>query len=185
MVIDRPHLAHLEPCPHLPNPIYPMNYLAMRALGRERGPVFYETALQYAGSLWRQGLPARCLLLINRSFAAELRGDETILKELPLPYLAVSWVLTHRPETEFIGNPRRHYQHLATRMTPPRQALRTARAWACWYLSTRILPESLYPADLEQIALEGIVEPTRDSIAEALDALGLPGERALWESAIP
>jgi hypothetical protein len=158
----------------------------MRSLGNERGPVFYETALLYAGSLWLQGLPARSLLLINRALGADLRGEEAILKQWPLPYAAVRWILEHRPDEarHFIGNPRRHYQHLATRMVPPRKTQRRWRAWACWYLAFRLLPAEQYPADARQLEEEGVVEPSREAIAQALDAHGVPGERALWEKVV-
>ncbi len=153
---------------------------------RERGPEFYETALNYAASLWLQGLPARCLLLLNRALGADLKGDEEVLQRWPLPYAAVRWTLENRPDEEahFLGNPRRHYQHLATRMVPPRKIQRTWRAWACWYLSREILPEEAFPADTLQIRNEGVVEPSRASIAKRLDEHGIGDERALWESVV-
>lgn len=179
----RPHLADWEPCPYLPTPPEPLTHLVMAPFRKGRGPDFYETALTYAGSLWLQGLPARSLLLINRALGADLTGDEAILKTWPLPYAAVRWILEHRSEDEahFIGNPRRHYQHLATRMVPPRKEQRRWRAWACWYLSVQTLPANEFPADELQIRNEGIVEPTREEIGEALDSHGIVSERALWE----
>lgn len=150
----------------------------------DRGEVFYETALAYAGSLWMQGLPARSLLLINRGLGAHLTGQEPVLRQWPLPYAAVSWILRHRPDAQFIGNPRRHYQHLATRMVPPRREQRAWRAWACWYLAMRILPAECFPADHLQLATEDIKEPSHHLIATQLDRVGIPGERHLWEQAI-
>lgn len=179
----RPHLADWEPCPYLPTPQEPLTHLVMAPFRKGRGDDFYEMALTYAGSLWLQGLPARSLLLINRALGADLAGNEAILETRPLPYAAVRWILEHRSEEEayFIGNPRRHYQHLATRMVPPRKTQRSWRAWACWYLSVQVLPTEAYPADELQIQTEGIVEPSRDQISEALDIYGIPGERVLWE----
>lgn len=180
----RPHLDDWSPCPHLPIPTEPLTHLVMAPFRKVRDAAFYETALNYAGSLWLQGLPARSLLLINRALGADLSGDEAVLETCPLPYAAVRWILEHRSEDEayFIGNPRRHYQHLATRMVPPRKTQRSWRAWACWSLAMQVLPVEDYPADELQIQNEGIVEPTFIQIAEALESYGLPGERALWEN---
>ena len=183
MARSRPHLPSLTPCPHLPPVAAPLTHESMAGLRTDRGEVFYETALAYASSLWLQGLPARCLLLINRAFSADLQGDEPILERYPWPYAAVAWVLRHRPQPEdryFIGNPRRHYQHLATRMVPPRLEQRRWRAWACWYLAKQILPPDAFPADAKQIADKGVVEPSQGLIAERLDQYGLPGECSLW-----
>ena len=183
----RPHLTHLKPCPVLPKAEAPLSHLVMAPFRKERGVEFYKTALTYAASLWLQGLPARSLLLINRALSADLTGHEPILDEWPLPYQAAAWVMANRPqpaETFFIGNPRRHYQHLATRMVPPRKDQRQWRAWACWYLATLLLPSDAFPADAKQIAEEGVIEPTPLAIAEALEQHGLPGERALWESVV-
>lgn len=179
----RVHLINWSPCPHLPLPAEPLTHLIMAPFRKDRGPDFYKTALTYAGSLWLQGLPARSLLLINRALSADLQGDEAILDTRPLPYAAVRWILENRPDEEahFIGNPRRHYQHLATRMVPPRKTQRTWRAWACWALAAQVLPEDQHPGDTLQIEKEGVVEPTIAAIGEALETHGLPGERLLWE----
>ena len=183
----RPHLSQLTPCPHLPTVDAPLSHLVMAPFRTERGVDFYETALAYAASLWLQGLPARSLLLINRALSADLFGDEPVLDQWPLPYAAAAWVISNRPEPAadfFIGNPRRHYQHLATRMVPPRKEQRLWRAWACWYLSTLILPRDEFPADEKQIADEGVIEPTQAMISDGLQNHGLPGECELWESIV-
>ncbi len=183
---DRPHLEEITPCPHLPAVSEPLDHLVMAQYRRERGEDFYLTALRYAASLWRQGLPARSLLLINRALSADLVGDEPILAEWPLPYTAVAWILTNRlnPEEHFLGNPRRHYQHLATRMVPPRYDQRQWRAWACWFLAARLLPETEFPADSKQIAEEGVVEPSLEEIWQALERYGIPQEAALWSDVL-
>ena len=159
----------------------------MAPFRRDRGVTFYETALTYANSLWLQGLPARSLLLINRAFSADLDGTESVLQRCPLPYAAVRWILEHRPQDEahFIGNPRRHYQHLATRMVPPRREQRSWRAWACWSLAEQLLPPDSFPPDSLQIETESVVEPSRQQIAEGLETYGIPGERHLWEAVSP
>ena len=172
----------LDPCPFLPVPREVLTAEAVAGLGPDRGAAFYETALGYAQCLWRAGLPARSLLLINRAMGCDLDGSEPILRQWPMPYRAVAWILqSHRPD-QFIGNPRRHWQHLATRMVPPRKDLRTWRAWACWFLARHILPH--YPADDLQIAREGIREPEPSEIARQLSQLGLPGEAELWQDAV-
>jgi hypothetical protein len=165
----------------------PLTHVVMAPFRNDRGPEFYQTALAYAASLWLQGLPARSLLQINRAFSADFTGDEAILKRWPLPYAAAAWVIANRPQLGndfFIGNPRRHYQHLATRMVPPRQEQRTCRAWACWYLSVQLLPADQFPADEKQIAEEGITEPSEQDIATGLQNHGVPGECAVWQSVV-
>ena len=179
------HDPSLPACPHLPMVDAPLRAGAMRRFGRgdeNRGAEFYHAALETAQSLWLQGLPAQALLQINRAMGADLRNDETVLEEWPMPYAAALWVMRERREDQFIGNPRRHYQHLATRMVEPRKQLRTWRAWACWALACRIFPEM--PADGEQIANEGVVEPAVEEIAGRLRDLGLKDERANWSAVL-
>ena len=120
------------------------------------------------------------MLQLNRAFGANLSGGEEVLENWPLPYAAMIWVMQNRHEDHFIGNPRRHFQHLATRMVEPRKEQRTWRAWACWHLSCIAFPD--YPADEKQIAEEGVVEPTTDQITKKLGSLGIPGEAELWQS---
>ncbi|MCB1231971.1 MAG: hypothetical protein KDN19_17005 [Verrucomicrobiae bacterium] len=154
----------------------------MKAFAKtDRGPEFYLQAQRCAQSLWRQGFPAQALLQINRALGAKLFGDEPILDSWPLPYRAAVWVMRHRREEQFIGNPRRHYQHLATRMVEPRKAQRSWRAWACWYLACGIFPD--YPADEKQLLEEGVIEPTREAILRGLIDFGIAGEVAVWEVA--
>lgn len=176
------HPMVVTDCPHLPVASPPVTYRDVRALGPERGPRFYLLALQYAQELWRQGLPAQSLLLINRALGADLPESGEIQAIHPLPYAAAAWIMIHRAEEQFIGNPRRHYQHLASRMVEPRKELRTWRAWACWHLACLICPDC--PADEKQIAEEGLVEPSVLEIGAKLDALGAEGERAIWEQAV-
>ena len=117
---------------------------------------------------------------MNRAFAADLKGNEEVLSQWRLPYEAMFWVLSSKREGDFVGNPRRHFQHLATRMVEPRRELRSWRAWACWVFACSLFPDC--PADIQQIEEEGIVEPTREQIREALSRLGIPGEAELWSS---
>jgi len=174
--------AALPPCPFLPVPDAVLTAACLHEFGQDRGPDFYLTALQYAQSLWRQGFPARALLLVNRALGCDLSGSEPVLSVWPLPYRAVSWLLRNHRAEQFIGNPRRHWQHLATRMSGPRAELRTWRAWACWRLARLALPE--LSADEEQIAREDVREPAEEEIAAQLALRGLPGEVEVWRTAV-
>ena len=176
------HLEGIGPCPFLPIPQQPLDSGATRRFGKDRGPQFYLAALNYAQSLWLQGFPAQALLLINRALGAAVNGCEAEVESWPLPYKAAAWVMVHRGEDQFIGNPRRHYQHLATRMVEPRKEQRRWRAWACWSLARRIFPN--YPADEVQIAEEGVVEPNNAIISQRLEQLGIAGEVNLWKEAL-
>ena len=91
-------------------------------------------------------------------------------------------MLEARPDLRgiFFGNPRRHWQHYATRMSGPRSEIRRWRAWACWALSVRILPEVEFPADEKQIREEELVLPEEAEIQAQLAQLGWGGEAELW-----
>jgi hypothetical protein len=169
------------PCPHLPVPEGILTAASLHAHGESRDAEFYLAALKYAQSLWLEGFPARALLLVNRALGCDFAGDEPVLSEWPLPYRAVAWLLRNHLPGQFIGNPRRHWQHLATRMSGPRAEIRTWRAWACWQLARLAMPDQ--PADEEQIARENICEPSEVEIALHLARVGLTGETALWRAA--
>jgi hypothetical protein len=171
----------LTPCPFLPIPDLPISAASIAALGTHRGPEFYLTALTYAQSLWLEGLPARALLLINRAMGCDLAPADPILSAWPIPYHAVAWILLHHHPDHFIGNPRRHWQHLATRMVEPRRDLRSSRAWACWYLSRLAMP--FCPPDHLQLSRENITEPSPLTIRSQLNLLGLPNEAETWDAA--
>jgi hypothetical protein len=159
----------------------PLTAACLREFGRtDRGPAFYEMTLRYGQSQWLQGFPAQALLQVNRALGAAIAPGDPVLAQWPLPYAAAAWLLENHREGQFIGNPRRHYQHLATRMVEPRKALRTWRAWACWHIARCLLPA--FPADEMQLETEGIIEPTSSHIYQHLDTLGHPGEAALWQA---
>jgi hypothetical protein len=168
----------LPPCPYLPPAPGTMDAGALTAHGDERDAAFYLTALTYGQYLWRQGLAARAILKLNRGFGADLRNDDPVLREWPLPYLALGWVLRHAPPDVFLGNPRVHFQHLADRMNEPRRDQRRWRAWACWALTCRVRPE--FPADPNH----EVDEPNLDLVATKLDAHGLTGEADVWRAAL-
>jgi hypothetical protein len=169
-------------CPFLPNVVEPVRAVGMKRFGKDRGAAFYRGALECAQSLWIQGLPAQAMLQLNRAFSAELIGDDPMLKDWELPYRAMKWIMSECPPDQFVGNPRRHFQHLATRMVEPRRELRSWRAWACWWHACEVFPD--FPADQKQILDEGIIEPDKDQILQNLKQFGHAGEDALWLDSI-
>lgn len=168
----------LPPCPHLPPAPDAMDAGSLTAHGAARDAGFYLTALTYGQYLWQRGLAARAILCIDRALGADLRGDEPVLRDWPLPYLALGWMLRHVPAEIFIGNPRVHYQHLAGRMNEPRREQRRWRAWAAWAVTRRFRPE--FPADPKH----AVVEPDLETIALKLSAHGLPDEVRVWRNSL-
>ena len=167
-----------EPCPFLPIPEKILDAEALSALKDHRGERFYAEALRYAQSLWIQGFPARSLLILDRAMGAELNGDENELQCWLLPYSAIAWILKNAKPYHYLGNPRVHYQHLATRVRGPRSILRQWRAWGCWWIARRQMPH--LPPDPKQI----IQEPSHDEIKLKLEQFGLPEEVQHWQNAI-
>jgi hypothetical protein len=155
-----------------------MDARAVTVHGKDRGPAFYLTALIYAHYLWQRGLAARALLSLDRALGADLHGDETVLRDWPLPYEAMAWFLRHTPAEDLVGNPRVHFQHLADRMNEPRREQRRWRTWACWALACAVRPE--FPADPKH----RVTEPTHSLIAQKLAEHGLPRESALWQEVL-
>lgn len=149
---------------------------ALSAHGAARDAGFYRTALTYGHYLWQNGQAARAILKLDRALLADLRGDEPVLREWPLPYAAMAWLLRHAPTDVFLGNPRVHFQHLADRMNEPRREQRRWRTWACWALCRAVRPE--FPADPKH----AVVEPALELIAAKLTAHGLPDEAAWWQA---
>lgn len=157
---------------------------AMRAFAGTYDAAFFEAALRYGQSLWLEGKSAQSLLQMNKALMAELSGQEDVLRNWPLPYAAKRWVLEHCPPEEFLGNPVRHYQHLASRMSGPRAELRTWRAWGCFHLSSALLPAGEFPRDEEQIEREELAIPEWEETLGQLAALGLPGEAELLREVV-
>lgn len=165
----------LPPCPHLPALRAGLDWRALhRFRDDQRGAEFYFACLEYGQALWHRGLAARALLCLDRALGADLRGDEPVLREWPLPYAAMAWCIGHCPEGVFIGNPRVHFQHYADRMNEPRKEQRRWRAWACWALARAVRPE--LPGDPRH----KVAEPTLAEIHQRLNEYGLPGEADLW-----
>lgn len=163
-------------CPHLPMVTRRLTAGWTRVHRGRRDGGFYQASLEYAQSLWMEGKPAQAILQLNKAWSAELMGDEEVLRTWPLPYRALLWILLNAPEEGFLGNPVRHFQHLATRMCGRNAGLRSWRAWACYHLSAGVLPALDFPADFQQIEREGIVVPEMVGVLDALDQQGFTGE---------
>lgn len=155
-----------------------MDWRNMSAHRSERGANLYLAALEYGNFLWQRGLAARALLCLDRAFGADLKGTEPFLKEWPLPYAAMAWLLAATPAGVFIGNPRVHFQHFADRMNQPRREQRKWRAWACWEISRVVLPQ------LRGDPAHRVVEPSRAEITLRLEEHGHVGEVSLWERSL-
>ncbi len=165
----------LPPCPFLPEPRAGLDWRTLHRFREgERGGAFYGACLEYGQTLWVNGQAARALLCLDRAMGADLRGDEAELRDFPLSYDAMAWMMARVPEGIFVGNPRVHFQHYADRMNEPRREQRRWRAWACWWLARLVRPE--WPADPRH----RVVEPTGEEIRAALERHGLPGEAASW-----
>ena len=159
------HIANREPCPFLPpshRAIRPINISHIRKRG---GQPAYLAALTCAQSLWLQGLPAQSILQLNHSMSHDFGSSELTW---PIPYQALVWILTHRYEENFLGNPVRHFQHLATRMSGRNKELRVARAWICFHLSENVLPRDEFPRDIQQIEQEQLVIPSAEETIHKL-----------------
>ena len=171
-----------EACPLLPQISKKIRASDSRALGDNRGLPFYRLCLEYSQSKWIQGFPAQSLLQLNRAMSADLKRNEKYLNSYPIPYSSIKWILIQRPDKkgQFLGNPRRHWQHYASRMSGPRAEIRTWRAWACFAIASKVLPHSEFPEDEEQILNEGLIIPSDSQIELNLKSLGLPRESHAW-----
>lgn len=148
----------MMPCPHLPD----CDQSLPVCHGTNRGGAFYLDALAFAQGYWLAGKPAQSILQLNKAFSADLRDDDPVLEKWPWPYAALEWIMEHAADgtAGFLGNPVRHFQHLATRMSGPLQEVRIARAWKCFHIARRVLAErGDFPLDGRQIAREGIFIP--------------------------
>lgn len=171
--------APLPPCPHLPTPRAGLDWRSLHAFREsDRGPEFYFACLEYGHALWQRWFAARALLCLDRALGADLTGEEPVLREYPLPYAAMAWLIAHAPADLFLGNPRVHFQHYADRMNEPRRDQRRWRAWACWAIARAVRPE--LPADPKH----DVVEPTLEEIAAALQMHGHRGEAELWQGVL-
>lgn len=144
-----------------------------RQFRAECGAAFYLACLELAQSLWLQQRPAQAILQLNKSMMAVLPANHQVLAENPIPYRALLWIIGNASDEKFIGNPPRHFQHLATRMNHklPQPELRIARAWCCLHLSETLLPSDKFPRDQLQIETEKLSIPTKCQAIEMLRRL--------------
>ncbi len=145
--------------PHLPPALPDLGPEHTRQHRAECGERFHRACLELSQSLWQQGKPAQAILQLNKA---------AMVPDLPAPYEALAWYLTHRSDELFIGNPVRHFQHLASRMSGDHAELRSWRAWACFHLSAEVLPPNKYPRDEEQIEKEALQIPPEADVGKNL-----------------
>lgn len=145
-----------------------------------RNGEFYVAALSYAQSLWLHGRPAQAILQLNKAWTADLTGDETELLKYPPPYRALVWLAHHAKGEDqgFMGNPVRHFQHLASRVNGPLRELRSWRAWACFWLMSAELEGLGYDRDGSQLAEDGLWIPSRERVRNEIYKRGWKGEEA-------
>lgn len=167
------------PCPCLPEVSELLDPQVTRR-HVEKNEIFYQDALRYAQSLWMHGKPAQALLQLNKAWMADLAEAPS---GFPPPYEALVWLMERAADGEagYLGNPVRHFQHLASRMSGPRTEIRAWRAWLCFHLAERVLTRAEFPRDGVQIAREGLWIP---SLQRALDEVARKGWVGEWSCAV-
>ncbi len=167
-------------CPWLPKVLEPHDFTITRRHGSARGAAFYQDALRYAQSQWISGKPAQALLQLDKAWMADLTNGDPVLRQDPPPYQALAWIMRQAAGGNhgYLGNPVRHFQHLASRMSGPRAEVRSWRAWLCLHLAERVLPPAGFPRDGRQLAREGLWVPGFGRTLVAVAATGWPGEAA-------
>lgn len=165
-------------CPWLPEVEGTHDYLITRRHGFTKGVEFYLDALRYAQSQWIARKPAQAILQLNKAWMADLSGGEPELLANPPPYQALAWILENAAYGHhgYLGNPVRHFQHLASRMTGPSTVIRSWRAWSCFHLAERVLERARFPRDGEQIARDGLWIPNYQRVRSEVAKHGWPGE---------
>jgi len=163
--------------PPLPPPDPEMSHRDLTELRGGDSEAYYFKALQYGHYLWRRGKAGRAILAVTRALYADLPPSAPVLRDWPLPYAALHWIVARHRSDDFPGNPRVSFQHQATRLRGPRADLRRARAWAVWALIRDACPG--LPADDAQ----GITEPSFAEIEAMLERHGHPGEAKVWKAA--
>jgi hypothetical protein len=173
------HLTKMNcPCPHLPEVDDWLDPEVTRRHGQEKGAAYYRDALRYSQFHWQSGKPAQALLQLNKAWIADLTNDQVLL-EFPPPYQAMLWMIHQAAggERGYLGNPVRHFQHLASRMSGPRAEVRRWRAWMCFHLSERCLGQIPgFPRDGEQLVREGLWIPGLGRVLEEIADAGWRGE---------
>ncbi len=151
-----------DPCPYLPHVEGPVSPNLTKRHGTTRGAEYYMDALRYAQGQWIAQKPAQAILQLNKAFSTELPPTAQVFRDHPLPYQALAWILATAVDNSkgFLGNPVRHFQHLATRLSGLNREIRIQRAWICFWIARQILsPNGAFPLDGRQIAREGIFIP--------------------------
>jgi hypothetical protein len=180
--VDRRMLGIMnQVCPWLPEVEGVCDPLTTRRHGVDRGGAYYRDALRYAQSLWMAGKPAQAVLQLNKAWMADIPADDPVLWECPPPYRALAWILREAADGRagFLGNPVRHFQHLASRMSGVRREVRTWRAWCCFHVAERVLSDAGYSRDGEQLAREGLWVPGVQVALGRVKRLGWAGEERL------
>lgn len=188
MVNDK-HINDREACPFLPpaaEVIRPFDTRELREGSQDseggQCDAYYLAALCCAQSLWLQGKPAQALLQLNHALGVEIGADAEAVMQWPLPYQAKVWIFTRRHEDGFMGNPVRHYQHLASRMSGPNKELRAWRAWACFHLAEKVLPADEFPRDERQIEQENLLIPDWQKTISEIQERGIVDEAEFLNS---
>lgn len=162
---QRSHKADRDSCPLLPTADVVIRPHDISDVKKRGGLNAYLAALTCAQSLWLQALPAQALLQLNHAMSHDF-GEENL--PMPMPYQALAWIMERRHEEDFLGNPVRHFQHLASRMSGPNKDLRVARAWVCFHLAERVLPSEKFPRDQRQIEKEELQIPEVNTLFQEL-----------------
>lgn len=179
------------PCPWLPAVEGHLDFTITRRHGADKGPLFYQDALRYAQSQWITGKPAQAILQLDKAWMARLSHEDPVLAIHPAPYAALCWILRMASSGDrgYLGNPVRHFQHLASRMRGPGSEIRVWRAWLCLHLAERCLINAWFPRDGCQLAREGLWIPGVARTLAAIDRDGWPREAetalAMWDSDLP
>ncbi|MDZ4742999.1 MAG: hypothetical protein SGI98_06225 [Verrucomicrobiota bacterium] len=166
---------HHFDCEVLPAPQTSLVHGALLKFGLIRNDAFYLAALGLAHKLLKEGRAGRSLLLLDRAMSVKLKDP---LRPWPVPYAAVAFILNAATAKEIGGNPRVHYEHLATRLEGEANKLRVWRAWACWWMVRKLRPD--FPADPKQL----VPEPLPAQIAEGLRRQGSEDELRLWQKVV-
>lgn len=132
------------------------------ALREEGGHRFHQACLELSHFYWIDGKPAQAILQLNKA---------SMVAASPAPFKALCWYLENLPKDRFVGNPVRHFQHLASRISGVNTEMRRWRAWASFHLAETILPSADFPRDAKQIQNEGLVIPTISETLKKLPAI--------------
>jgi hypothetical protein len=181
-----PHAFVNPPCPWLPEVDQAHDYTLTRRHGVGRGVEFHQDALRFAQSQWRCGKPAQAILQLDKAWGADLTDGPEDCAAAASPYMALAWIMKTAAAGNhgYLGNPVRHFQHLASRMSGPRAEIRAWRAWFCMHLAERLLPPCGFPRDGRQLVREGLFVPSMGSALAQLARMGWPGEAGHARSAL-